>query len=242
MHVSVKWILSCNSFCVRTCSMQVVSGHLGWVRCIAVDPSNEWFATGSNDRVIKVSHCCAVPPAHELRKMQQVIDWCMRNITPSPPSLLPPLPSLSPPSPLLPSLPPPPLQIWELASGKLKLSLTGHISTIRALAVSPRQPYMFSGGEDKMVKCWDLEMNKVRRQDSLMDWLQTCPSSVASLILFQLLFYYNRVCFEAFGLYVTQFLLYCSHCYVCYCCLCPGHPPLPRPSQCGAHNGHPPHH
>jgi pleiotropic regulator 1 len=33
----------------------VLSGHLGWVRCIAFDPSNEWFATGSADRTIKVS-------------------------------------------------------------------------------------------------------------------------------------------------------------------------------------------
>ena len=34
--------------------MRVISGHLGWVRSIAVDPSNEWFATGSGDRTIKV--------------------------------------------------------------------------------------------------------------------------------------------------------------------------------------------
>lgn len=53
------------------------------------------------------------------------------------------------------------LQIWDLASGTLKLSLTGHISTVRGLAVSERQPYLFSGGEDKQVKCWDLEQNKV---------------------------------------------------------------------------------
>lgn len=53
------------------------------------------------------------------------------------------------------------IQIWELGSGKLKLSLTGHISTVRGLAVSPRQPYLFSCGEDKQVKCWDLEYNKV---------------------------------------------------------------------------------
>jgi pleiotropic regulator 1 len=32
----------------------VISGHLGWVRSIAFDPSNEWFATGSADRTIKV--------------------------------------------------------------------------------------------------------------------------------------------------------------------------------------------
>ncbi len=42
-------------------------------------------------------------------------------------------------------------QVWDLASGKLKLSLTGHISTVRGLVVSPRQPYLFSCGEDKQV-------------------------------------------------------------------------------------------
>ena len=31
----------------------VISGHLGWVRSIAFDASNEWFVTGSADRTIK---------------------------------------------------------------------------------------------------------------------------------------------------------------------------------------------
>ena len=34
---------------------RVISGHLGWVRCLDVDPSNEWFASGAGDRIIKVS-------------------------------------------------------------------------------------------------------------------------------------------------------------------------------------------
>lgn len=42
------------------------------------------------------------------------------------------------------------VQIWDLASGELKLSLTGHISTVRGLAVSDRHPYMFSCAEDKV--------------------------------------------------------------------------------------------
>lgn len=33
---------------------RVISGHLGWVRSVAVDPGNEWFATGSADRTIKI--------------------------------------------------------------------------------------------------------------------------------------------------------------------------------------------
>lgn len=55
------------------------------------------------------------------------------------------------------------IKIWDLASGSLKLTLTGHISTVRALAVSARSPFLFSAGEDKQVKCWDLEQNKVVR-------------------------------------------------------------------------------
>ncbi|KAK1807629.1 pre-mRNA-splicing factor prp46 [Friedmanniomyces endolithicus] len=63
---------------------RVISGHLGWVRALAMEPGNQWFASGAGDRTIK---------------------------------------------------------IWDLASGTLKLTLT----------------------EDEMVKCWDLETNKVVR-------------------------------------------------------------------------------
>lgn len=35
--------------------VQVISGHTGWVRSVAVEPGNQWFATGSADRTIKVS-------------------------------------------------------------------------------------------------------------------------------------------------------------------------------------------
>ena len=33
---------------------RVISGHMGWVRCVTVEPGNEWFATGAADRVIKI--------------------------------------------------------------------------------------------------------------------------------------------------------------------------------------------
>lgn len=87
--------------------VRVISGHLGWVRSVAVEPGNQWFATGAGDRVIK---------------------------------------------------------IWDLASGELKLSLTGHISTVRGLAVSSRHPYLFSCGEDKvcvhLLCCTSLSSNE----------------------------------------------------------------------------------
>ncbi|KAE8717673.1 Protein pleiotropic regulatory locus 1 [Hibiscus syriacus] len=65
---------------------RVISGHLGWVRSVAFDPSNNWFCTGSADRTIK---------------------------------------------------------IWDVASGRLKLTLTGHIEQIRGLAVSSKHTICF---------------------------------------------------------------------------------------------------
>lgn len=55
------------------------------------------------------------------------------------------------------------IKIWDFPSGTLKLTLTGHISTVRALAVSESRPYLFSAGEDRKVLCWDLEQNKIVR-------------------------------------------------------------------------------
>ena len=34
--------------------MRVISGHLGWVRSLAVEPGNKWFASGAGDRTIKI--------------------------------------------------------------------------------------------------------------------------------------------------------------------------------------------
>lgn len=51
----MKFDLMCNEPAHATfCFLQVISGHLGWVRCIAVEPGNQWFVTGSADRTIKV--------------------------------------------------------------------------------------------------------------------------------------------------------------------------------------------
>ena len=33
---------------------RVISGHLGWVRALAVEPGNKWFASGAGDRTIKI--------------------------------------------------------------------------------------------------------------------------------------------------------------------------------------------
>lgn len=49
------------------------------------------------------------------------------------------------------------MKVWDLVSGDVKASIPGHIMAVRALAISNRYSYLFSGSEDKTVRCWDLE-------------------------------------------------------------------------------------
>ena len=55
-----RLIMLCISRVVRSgvvdCCAQVISGHQGWVRCVDVEPANQWFVTGSADRIIKVRY------------------------------------------------------------------------------------------------------------------------------------------------------------------------------------------
>ena len=105
------------------------------MRSVAVEPGNKWFATGAGDRVIKVRFfgiLLAFLFLLESAFLESLVVGCR----------------------LMDYL----LQIWDLASGELKLSLTGHISTVRGLAVSVRHPYLFSAGEDKVGISCDLKV------------------------------------------------------------------------------------
>lgn len=52
------------------------------------------------------------------------------------------------------------IKCWDLASGKLKLSMTGHINPVRDVKISPHHTYLYSCSEDKTVRCWDIIQNK----------------------------------------------------------------------------------
>ena len=43
--------------------MRVVSGHLGWIRALSVEPNNQYFASGAGDRTIKIWHVTFPIPA-----------------------------------------------------------------------------------------------------------------------------------------------------------------------------------
>ncbi|KAL0241768.1 hypothetical protein GEMRC1_007003 [Eukaryota sp. GEM-RC1] len=78
---------------------KVLASHAGVVNSVCMDPSNEFFSTGSGDCTIK---------------------------------------------------------LWDLASGKVKLTLTSHSSPVRALTTDARWPYLFSSSDDKQIFVHDL--------------------------------------------------------------------------------------
>ena len=66
------------------------------------------------------------------------------------------------------------IKLWDVAEGRLLLTLTGHVGTVKSLAASARHPYLFSAGDDKQVKQWDLTVNQATR--SFHGHLHGCTS------------------------------------------------------------------
>ncbi|MGW8227137.1 MAG: hypothetical protein ACWGOY_15455 [Anaerolineales bacterium] len=58
------------------------------------------------------------------------------------------------------------IKIWDLNSGTLLYELSDHTGWIEALAVSEKESWMLSGGEDG-IRLWDLKNQKTICHDSL---------------------------------------------------------------------------
>ena len=55
------------------------------------------------------------------------------------------------------------IRMWDMKSGKLRITYFKHTSSVTKVKFSVHHPYLFSCGEDKRILCWDLEQNKVVR-------------------------------------------------------------------------------
>lgn len=122
--------------------MRVIQGHLGWVRSVAVDPTNEWFVTGSADRTIKVwdlascelkltltGHISTVRGL-VVSKFHTYLFSCGEDKT---------------------------VKCWDLERNQVIRHYHGHLSAVYTIALHPTiDNIVMTGSRDSTARVWDI--------------------------------------------------------------------------------------
>ncbi|KNC32750.1 hypothetical protein FF38_10250 [Lucilia cuprina] len=120
---------------------RVISGHLGWVRCIAVEPGNEWFATGAGDRVIKIWDLASGKLKLSLTGHVSTV----RGL------------AVSAKHPYLFSCGEDrQVKCWDLEYNKVIRHYHGHLSAVYSLALHPTIDVLATSGRDSTARIWDM--------------------------------------------------------------------------------------
>lgn len=120
---------------------RVISGHIGWVRCLAVEPGNEWFCSGAADRVIKIWDLASGTLKLTLTGHVSTV----RGV------------AVSPRQPYLFSCGEDKMvKCWDLEQNKTIRHYHGHLSACYALALHPTIDVLTTCGRDGSVRVWDI--------------------------------------------------------------------------------------
>ncbi|KAM1281119.1 hypothetical protein FF1_021949 [Malus domestica] len=120
---------------------RVISGHLGWVRCIAFDPSNRWFCTGSADRTIKIWDVAT-------GTLQLTVTGHIEQIRGLAVSSRHTYMFSAGDDKLV--------KCWDLEQNKVIHSYHGHLSGVYCLALHPTLDVLLTGGRDSVCRVWDI--------------------------------------------------------------------------------------
>ncbi len=121
--------------------MRVVSGHLGWVRALAVEPGNKWFASGAGDRTIKIWDMVS----GQLRLTLTGHISTVRGL------------AISPRHPYLFSVGEDKLvKCFDLETNKVIRHYHGHLSGVYTVDLHPTLDVLVTGGRDGVARVWDM--------------------------------------------------------------------------------------
>ncbi|KAH7385695.1 WD40-repeat-containing domain protein [Pyrenochaeta sp. MPI-SDFR-AT-0127] len=119
----------------------VVAGHMGWVRSVAVEPDNQWFATGAADRTIKIWDLASGTLKVTLTGHISAV----RGL------------AVSPRHPYLFSCGEDKMvKCWDLETNKVIRHYHGHLSGVYSLSLHPTLDVLCTGGRDGVVRVWDM--------------------------------------------------------------------------------------
>ena len=130
---------------------KIITGHTGWVRCIDVDPLNNFFVTGSNDRVIKFWELATgklkLSYTGHINTIRKVV--------------------LSKRNPYLFSCgEDKKVKCWDLETNKAIRQYHGHLSGVYGLSLHPILDILVTGGRDCVARVWDI---RSRQQISCLE-------------------------------------------------------------------------
>lgn len=112
---------------------RVIAGHMGWVRSLAVEPDNKWFASGSSDRTIKIWDLAS--GALKLTLTGHIS--AVRGL------------AVSPRHPYLFSCGEDKMvKCWDLETNKVIRHYHGHLSGVYSLSLHPTLDVLVTGGRD----------------------------------------------------------------------------------------------
>jgi pleiotropic regulator 1 len=125
--------------------MRVISGHVGHVRALAVDPSNEWFISGSVDRTIKIFDLASGTLKLTLTGHASTV----RGL------------AISHKRPYFFSVAEDKtVKCWDLEVNKCIKHYHGHLSAVYCVALHPTLDLLVTGGRDASVRLWDIRTKK----------------------------------------------------------------------------------
>ncbi|KAI8508826.1 Pleiotropic regulator 1 [Branchiostoma belcheri] len=120
---------------------RVISGHHGWVRCLDFEPGNQWFVTGSNDRVIKIWDLASGRLKLSLTGHISTV----RGVV------------VSPRQPYLFSCgEDKQVKCWDLEYNKVIRHYHGHLSACYAIDLHPTIDVLVTCGRDASARVWDM--------------------------------------------------------------------------------------
>nr|CAG4646147.1 EOG090X03RP [Macrothrix elegans] len=120
---------------------RVISGHIGWVRCVAVDPTNEWFCTGSADRVIKIWDLAS--GRLKLSLTGHVSTVRALQVSPRHPYLFSAGEDRQ-------------VKCWDLEYNKVIRHYHGHLSAVYSMSLHPTIDVLVTCGRDSTARVWDM--------------------------------------------------------------------------------------